>query len=160
MSDLDLWPTFDLLIAQDGAAGLPGSTPAPGGTGADGALPAARPTGMGGNLILLLIGMMVLLVIFSSIGPRRERKKREAMIASIKKHDKVQTVGGVIGAIVELKSDTVVLKVDETENTRIMFARSAIQQVLSSRGEDSSPEKSERDARGSAKHVSSLEPGS
>jgi len=42
----------------------------------------------------------------------------------------VQTVGGVIGTVVELKSDEVVLKVDDSGHTRIRFARSAIQQVL------------------------------
>ncbi len=48
----------------------------------------------------------------------------------------MQTVGGVIGAIVEIKPDFVVLKVDESSNTRITFARSSVQQVLSSQGEE------------------------
>ena len=38
----------------------------------------------------------------------------------------------VIGAIVEVKSDTVVLKVDESSNTRMTFSRDAVQQVLES----------------------------
>ena len=54
------------------------------------------------------------------------------MLNAIKKHDKVQTIGGVLGAVVEIKPDTVVLKVDESSNTRITFARSSIQQVLTS----------------------------
>ncbi|HRP61841.1 MAG TPA: preprotein translocase subunit YajC [Phycisphaerales bacterium] len=80
-------------------------------------------------IVFLMIGVMI---IFSIMGTRRERKKREAMINSIKKHDKVQTIGGVIGSIVELKPDFVVLKVDESSNTRITFARSAIQQIIKS----------------------------
>ena len=56
-------------------------------------------------------------------------------MSAIKKHDRVQTIGGVIGAIVEVKPDEVVLKVDESSNTRITFARSAIQQVLAASGE-------------------------
>jgi preprotein translocase subunit YajC len=36
----------------------------------------------------------------------------------------------VIGAIVEVKPETVVLKVDENSNTRITFAKSAIVAVL------------------------------
>ena len=58
------------------------------------------------------------------------KKKRKALLSTVKKHDRVQTVGGVIGSIVEVNPDTVVLKVDESSNTRITFARSAIQQVL------------------------------
>jgi preprotein translocase subunit YajC len=52
------------------------------------------------------------------------------MVSAIKKHDRVQTIGGVIGSVVEIKPDYVVLKVDESSNTRITFARSAVQQVL------------------------------
>ncbi len=42
----------------------------------------------------------------------------------------MQTIGGVIGSVVEVKPDYVVLKVDESSNTRITFSRSAIQQIL------------------------------
>jgi preprotein translocase subunit YajC len=38
----------------------------------------------------------------------------------------------VIGSVVELDADTVVLKVDESSNTRMTFARDAVQQVLES----------------------------
>ena len=131
--------TYDtprFLLAQDGAAGLPGeTTAAPGGNG-NGAAPAAPPpSGFGPSFMFILVGVFVLVIIFSTMGPRRERKRREAMISAIKKHDRVQTVGGVIGSIVEIKPDFVVLKVDESSNTRITFAKSAIQQVLSSSDE-------------------------
>ncbi len=82
------------------------------------------------NWFPLLIFVFVAMILFSFLGQRRDRKKKQAMINAVKKHDRVQTVGGVIGSVVELKPDTVVLKVDETSNTRITFARSAIQQVL------------------------------
>ena len=79
--------------------------------------------------------MVVLMLIFSMTSTRREKKRREALLSAIKKHDRVQTIGGVIGSVVEVKPDYVVLKVDESSNTRITFARSAIQQVLSSSSE-------------------------
>lgn len=140
MFDLDphIW-----VLAQDGAAGPPAATTAaPGDAAAPGAAPGAgqpaRPSQspFGPQFMFIMLGLIVVMIIVSTIGPRRERKKREAMINAIKKHDRVQTVGGVIGAIVELKPDFVVLKVDESANTRITFARSAIQQVLSSSDED------------------------
>jgi len=61
---------------------------------------------------------------------RKEKKKKAAMMANLAKNAKVQTVGGIIGTVVELKNDEVVLKVDESGHTRIRFARSAVQQVL------------------------------
>ena len=54
------------------------------------------------------------------------------MLNAIRKHDRVQTIGGLIGSVVEIKTDTVILKVDESSNTRITFSRSSIQQVISS----------------------------
>jgi preprotein translocase subunit YajC len=133
-----------LTVAQDGAAGLPGETtqvPDPasaggGGAGGAGGAGGGRPSGaLDPTLMFVLLGAVLLMFVFSLSGQRRERKKREAMLSAIKKHDTVQTVGGVIGAIVELKPDFVVLKVDESANTRITFARSAIQQVISTEGE-------------------------
>lgn len=132
----------NLMLAQEALPPKPGegATPA-GGTAVPGA-PAGAPgtPGAGGSaapsggpdqiflILLLVVGGMIL---FSILGQRRDRKKRDSMLSAIKKHDRVQTIGGVIGSVVEVKPDYVVLKVDETSNTRITFARSAVQQVLS-----------------------------
>src|SRR5688572_5191294 len=92
----------------------------------------------GGPFLLIMLLLLGTMIIFSVLGQRRDRRKREALISSIKKHDRVQTIGGVIGSVVEVKPDYVVLKVDESSNTRITFARSAIQQVLTSSDEPAS----------------------
>jgi preprotein translocase subunit YajC len=128
------------LLAQDNIP-VPGSTATPGTTGAaSGAGTAApgtatqQPPRSGGfeqQLFLMVMLLVVGMIIFSIMGQRRDRKKREAMISAIKKHDRVQTIGGVIGSVVEVKPDYIVLKVDESSNTRITFSRSAIAQVLS-----------------------------
>ena len=57
------------------------------------------------------------------------------MLAGIGKGDKVLTVGGIMGTIVEMRETEVVLKVDENANTRIKFSRSSIQSVVSERQE-------------------------
>ncbi len=108
---------------------------------ADGSIPTTAggtggtpPGGLfgGSGFLVVLVLMFVVMIVFSFMGQRRDRKKREAMIGAVKKHYKGQTVGGVIGSVVEVKTDTIVLKVDESANTRITFARSSIQQVLTS----------------------------
>jgi len=68
------------------------------------------------------------------------------MISAIKKHDRVQTIGGVIGSVVEVKPDYIVLKVDESSNTRITFSRSAIAQVLTAAPEPAGNAKPEQAA--------------
>jgi preprotein translocase subunit YajC len=142
VTDFSQQYSFTLAQASNGAAGLPGETtkmPEPGAIGAGngtsgGASP--RPAGFDPILMFVLLGAILLMFVFSFSGQRKERKKREAMLSAIKKHDRVQTAGGIIGAIVELKPEYVVLKVDESANTRITFARSAIQQVLTSSDAD------------------------
>ncbi len=100
-----------------------GATQGPGG--------AQQPGGFGdaGFLILLAVIMLVFIV-FSMSGQRKERKRKEAMLSSLKKGDKVQTIGGILGTIVDVRDQEVVVKVDENANTRLRLARQAVQAVL------------------------------
>jgi preprotein translocase subunit YajC len=131
MFDSDL-QTLTLTLAQ-GPPPPGGGAPAPiegqPGTAAPGG-PGGAQTPFGGYLFPMLLLFLVMMIMFTVLGQRRDKKKRAAMLGSVKKHDRVQTVGGVIGSITEIKPDTVVLKVDESTNTRITFARSSIQHVL------------------------------
>ena len=63
-------------------------------------------------------------------GQRREKKKRAQMLQQLKKNDKVVTIGGIMGTVVEIRDNEVVLKVDESSNTRMRFSRNAIQGVV------------------------------
>ena len=58
-----------------------------------------------------------------------ERRKRYLGKPAFKKHDKVVTNAGIHGTVVALDEDTVTLRVDEKNNVRIRFSRSAIWQV-------------------------------
>ncbi len=137
----------NLILAQDNQAPtgggeeilppLPGETTTGDGTtsvtgGSGGTTGNGGGSPFGGGFLMVIVMMFLAMLIFSFMGQRRDRKKREAMISAVKKHDKVLTVGGLIGSVVEVKTDTIVLKVDESANTRITFARSSIQQVLTS----------------------------
>ncbi len=42
----------------------------------------------------------------------------------------MQTIGGELGKVVEAREDRVLLKVDESSNTKIWYTRSAINRVL------------------------------
>lgn len=118
-------PSLDANPAANAPAAAVGSAPAADGT----PIPGAGGGGQSGMLVMMLaiVGVMI---VFSVVGSRREKKKRALMLGAIKKHDKVLTVGGIVGSVVELKDDTVVLKVDEQTNTRITFNKSAISQLL------------------------------
>ncbi|QDT46225.1 preprotein translocase subunit YajC [Symmachiella dynata] len=84
-------------------------------------------------LPLVAIGV---LFYFMMIRPqKREQAKRQSLLDSLKKNDKVVTIGGIIGTIAAISpdSDEVTVKVDE--NTRMRFRRSSIQQVVTAETE-------------------------
>jgi preprotein translocase subunit YajC len=82
---------------------------------------------------LPMFALIGLVFYFILIRPQsKERKKREEMLKTVKKNDRVVTVGGVMGTVQSVREDEVTLKVDESSNTKITFTRSAIQRIVSS----------------------------
>ncbi|GAB6088630.1 preprotein translocase subunit YajC [Spirochaeta dissipatitropha] len=100
-------------------------------------LQAAAPAAgaQGGQLMMTVVtfGLVFLIFYFLILRPQNKRQKEQAnMQESLKKGDRVVTIGGIRGVIASVKEDSVVLKVDE--NAKMEFNRSAISSVLSSKG--------------------------
>ncbi len=88
------------------------------------------PMGGYGNLIFLgLMFAMMYVVLFR--GPRKKQQQHKQMVQSLEKGDKIQTIGGIIGTIVDVKDNEITLKIDESNNTKIKILRSAIGKNLS-----------------------------
>jgi len=66
----------------------------------------------------LLLGIVVL-YIFMFKSKKKQEQKIRAERDSIKRGDEVQTIGGILGKVVEVRDSKVLLKVDETSNTKI-----------------------------------------
>lgn len=90
---------------------------------------------MGFAPIILIIVVFYLLVFRPQ---SKKQKEMQKMIENIKKNDKVTTIGGIKGTIVNIKDDTVVLKVDDS--TKLEFLKSAVSSV-GAKGESGSGEK-------------------
>ena len=101
---------------------------------ADGTLPpggAKKQNPFGGSFMIILLVMMGVMVLMTFRSQSKEKKKRKQLLSTLGKGDKVQTIGGIIGNIVEIREDgEVIVKVDENSNTKIKFARSAIQNKI------------------------------
>jgi len=92
--------------------------------------PQPPPPWWKGNMIFfVMIGGVVLLYIWMGRSRRKQEAKRRDMLASLKKGEKVVTIGGIVGTVIEVKEDEVTVKVDETNNVRMKFVRKAIQSV-------------------------------
>lgn len=84
----------------------------------------------GGLGQFLPIIVMVAIFYFLLIRPQQKRtKQRNAMLAALKKGDKIVTIGGVHGTIQEISDDTVTLRI--AHNVNVTFDRSAINNVVS-----------------------------
>ena len=91
--------------------------------------PAQRPFG-GSSWIF--IGLMFVLMYFLLFrGPQKQRQQRKQLVQSLQKNDRVQTIGGIIGTIVDIKGDEITLKIDESSNTKIKVVSSAVGKNLS-----------------------------
>lgn len=75
-------------------------------------------------LPFILIFVVMYLILFR--GPRKKQQQHKQMVQALAKNDKVRTIGGIIGTVVDIKGDEVTLKVDESNNTKIKVIASAI----------------------------------
>jgi preprotein translocase subunit YajC len=83
------------------------------------------------NPLFILPGLLILWMMLSgNKGKRADEKKRIEMLKNLKRGDRIQTIGGVLGAVVRAEADRVEVKVDESSNVKIWFARNAISKVV------------------------------
>ncbi len=125
--------TGDAVSAGQGSAPETQSTSAPpaGSTGAAPNTPAKPPPDSSLGLMFgVMVALMVFMWVMNSKRQKREKQQRADMLGKLSKNDRVLTIGGIIGTVVSVKETEVVLKVDESTNTKMTFARRAIQQVL------------------------------
>jgi preprotein translocase subunit YajC len=114
------------ILAHAGLCWLAQATTAPTTQKAPGWAKFLSDFGIMGPVLLALVVMMVL----SSRSRSKQEKQKRALLDQLKRGDRVQTIGGVLGNVVEVRPDKVLLKVDESNNTKVWFSRSAIHRVL------------------------------
>ncbi len=86
----------------------------------------------GGKGMLIIWGLMIVMMYFMMVrGPKKKQKEHKQMVDTLSKNDRIRTVGGIIGTVIEVKGDEVVLKIDESNNTKMRISASAIGKNLS-----------------------------
>jgi preprotein translocase subunit YajC len=113
------WHSVLLLLAQGGDGGK------------------AQP-GTGGmeTLIIQLLPFVLIGVLFYYIlirPQRREQSKRQDMLSNVKKNDRVVTIGGIYGVVMNVhrEADEITIKVDESTNTKLRVTLASIARVVS-----------------------------
>jgi preprotein translocase subunit YajC len=95
-----------------------------------------------GQQILQYAPLIVMGVLFYMLMIQPERKKRaetQKMLNNLQKNNRVVTIGGIHGTVINVQkdSDEVTIRVDETTNTKLRVSRSAIARVVSAKDADS-----------------------
>lgn len=91
--------------------------------------------------LLLPFAVIFGIFYFLLIRPQKKQEKaRRAMLADLKKNDKVVTIGGIRGVVATVREKDVILKVDEAGNVRMRFSRGAISRIVSKDEEDGETE--------------------
>ena len=114
---------------------------------------AAAP--MGGSIVMLVA--MVAIFYFMLIRPENKRKKEaEQMRSSVKTGDKITTIGGIIGTVVDVKDDKIVIETG-ADQVRIQFAKWAISTNETAAENAKAQAKKDQEARAKAKAAKKAE---
>ena len=80
--------------------------------------------GMGSTLIMMVV--MIGVFYFMLIRPENKRKKEaEQMRSSVKKGDKITTIGGIVGTVVDVKENNVIIETS-ADQVRMELAKWAL----------------------------------
>lgn len=102
--------------------------------------------GGGGGIpfFFLLLGLAVLFY-FMVIRPETtKRKAQQAQLEALKKNDRVVTVGGIHGVVMNVhrEAEEVVVRVDESTGTKIRVSIGSISRVVTDESEEKKSDKS------------------
>jgi len=93
--------------------------------------PAPKPPASPLMQLLPFVLIFVVMYLFLFRGPKKKQQQHQQMVQSLRRNDRVRTIGGIIGTVIDIKDDEITLKVDEANNTKIKIAPSAISKSLS-----------------------------
>lgn len=90
--------------------------------------PQGGDSGGGFASTIIMFALIILIFYFMILRPQKKRQKeREQLLNSIKKGDKIITIGGVHGTVVGVEEKTVLVQV--ADNVKVKFERSAISTI-------------------------------
>ena len=120
---------------------------------------ATAEPGAGASLLSMLITFLPMIAIFYFllIRPENKRKKEaEALRSALKKGDKVTTIGGIVGTVVDVKEDKFVIETG-ADQVRIEFAKWALSTNESAAAAAKEQAKKDAEAKAKAKAAKKAE---
>lgn len=111
----------------------------------------ATPTGMDMLSPLLMMGIVLVAMYLIMIRPENKRKKEaEAMRSAVKVGDKITTIGGIVGTVVNVKDDKIVIETS-ADQVRVELCKWAISSNETAVAAAEQARKKEEEAKARAK---------
>ena len=82
-------------------------------------VPAEPKPGGNYSFLIMIVALFAIMYFFMILPQRKQQKKQQEFRNSLKKGDKVITIGGIYGEIAEVSETTVLLKVDGDVKIRV-----------------------------------------
>jgi len=118
-------------------------------------LTATAAGGMGSSVIMLVV--MLVVFYFMLIRPENKRKKEaEEMRSSVKTGDKITTIGGIVGTVVNVKESKIVIETG-ADQVRIEFEKWAISSNETAAEAAQAKAKKDQEAKAKAKAAKKAE---
>ncbi len=89
---------------------------------------SAAPGGDGGMSIIFLIGMFVIMYFFLIRPQVKRQKEHKAMVEALKKGDEIQSMGGMMGKIIEIGDNF--MKVEIADNVIVTVRKTSVEAVM------------------------------
>ena len=86
--------------------------------------------GMPFSFVILLPTMILLFYVLILRPQRKQEANRKAMIAAIKKNDRVLTNGGLLGVVTNVKDDEITIRIDEARDVKVRISSNFIAAVV------------------------------
>jgi preprotein translocase subunit YajC len=80
--------------------------------------------------LILIAGLVIMMYLVMFRGPRKKQQEHQRMVSSLQKNARVRTIGGILGTVIDVRPDEIVLKIDESNNTKMRVIPSAIATVI------------------------------
>lgn len=100
---------------------------------------AAGPGPGGSNFLSLILpfGLMFAIMYVLIIRPQRKKEKdRKALLARVRKNDRVITSGGIHGKVATVRENELIITIDEAKDVKIKIDRNAVASVSLSESEE------------------------
>ena len=81
----------------------------------------------GSGFFIMLIAIFAIFYFLMIRPESKRRKERQTMLDALKRHDKIVTVGGLYGEVIDVHEDRVVIRIGE--DIKVEVAKSAISTV-------------------------------